>query len=80
MNFSPQNVAYCFPNLKTLIEACGFSKSTIYKYINILKNCNMIYTYSLGNFICFKPFSIASAVVFPSAITVFDTIIPPLLL
>ena len=51
MNFSPQNIAYCFPKLKTLIEVCEFSKSTIYKYINVLKNCNMIYTYSLGNFI-----------------------------
>lgn len=51
MNLSPQNIAYCFPKIETLVKACELSKTTIYKYINILKNCNMIYTYSLGNFI-----------------------------
>jgi hypothetical protein len=51
MNFSPQNIAYCFPKIETLVKSCGFSKSTIFKYINVLKDCNMIYTYSLGNFI-----------------------------
>lgn len=51
MNFSPQNITYCFPKIETLVKACELSKTTIYKYINILKNCNMIYTYSLGNFI-----------------------------
>ena len=51
MNFSPQNVAYCFPKLVTLIDITKFSKSTITKYITILKDCNMIFTYSLGYFI-----------------------------
>lgn len=51
MNFSPQNVTCCFPKLETLVKLCKLSKSTVYKYINVLRNCNMIYTYSLGNFI-----------------------------
>lgn len=51
MNFSPQNIVYCFPTLNALIKITGFSKSTISKYINILKDCNMIFTYSLGYFV-----------------------------
>lgn len=51
MNFSPQNINYCFPTMDTLKNICRLSKSTIDKYIKILINCDMIYTYSVGNFI-----------------------------
>lgn len=51
MNFSPQNIAYCFPTFDALVKITGFSRSTIFKYITILKNCNMIFTYDLGCFI-----------------------------
>lgn len=51
MNFSPQNISYCFPTIETLKNICELSKTTVNKYINILTDCNMIYTYSIGNFI-----------------------------
>ena len=51
MNFSSQNIPFCFASIDTLSKETNISKQTIAKYIDILIKCNLIYIYNVGNFI-----------------------------
>ena len=51
MNFSSQSLTYCFPAIERLKNICKFSKKTIEKYINVLTECKLLYSYSINNYI-----------------------------
>lgn len=54
MNFSEQNIPFCYPSILKLQLYSNLSKKGILNIIDTLQDMNLIYTYNLGNYITDK--------------------------